>query len=300
MPAARSQARAIPWLIPTRPPTTAIPSSRAIAPRSTRLDREILERLNARAAHAKSIGALKGARPRVPARARGAGAEGAARAAMRDRFRNDAVTVHLPRGHVGVPGAGTAGRSRRTSGPPAPFARGGDETVRPVRATPCPARRSTKSSAQRRAARPTTRSCRSRTRPKARSAARSTSCARRRCRSAARSGLRIRQNLLSKAAALDDGHARLFARAVAGAVRRLARAAPAGGAADRRREQRRGGAARRSGARRRRDRRARSPRRSTACRCLPRNIEDEPNNTTRFWVLGRQAVPPPATTRRRS
>ncbi len=32
---------------------------------------------------------------------------------------------------------------------------------------------------------------------------------------------------------------------------------------------------------------------------LVAHIEDEPNNTTRFWVLGRQAVARPDATRRR-
>ena len=33
---------------------------------------------------------------------------------------------------------------------------------------------------------------------------------------------------------------------------------------------------------------------------LAPHIEDEPNNTTRFWVLGRSTVPPSGATRRRS
>ena len=37
---------------------------------------------------------------------------------------------------------------------------------------------------------------------------------------------------------------------------------------------------------------ARTPRRSTGSTSLAPHIEDEPNNTTRFWVLGRQPVPP--------
>ena len=42
------------------------------------LDREILERLNARATHAQAIGALKGGGRGVPPRARGTGALAAA------------------------------------------------------------------------------------------------------------------------------------------------------------------------------------------------------------------------------
>ena len=86
------------------------------------------------------------------------------------------------------------------------------------------------------------------------------------------------------------GDARLFARAVARAVRAVAREAPAGGAARRRREQRRGRAARRGRSRAPPRSRARTPAAIYGLAMLAPHIEDEPNNTTRFWVLGRQQV----------
>ncbi len=67
--------------------------------------------------------------------------------------------------------------------------------------------------------------------------------------------LRVQQNLLSNAAALDQVKRSLFARAVAFAVRRMAVPSPAGGAPGRRVEQCRSGTARRRRARRGGDRR---------------------------------------------
>jgi len=82
----------------------------------------------------------------------------------------------------------------------------------------------------------------------------------------------------------------VLARAIARAVRAVARAQPARGDARGRREQRRGGPPRRGGTRRSRDRR-RECRAIYGLTVLCPHIEDESNNTTRFWVLGRQQVP---------
>ena len=87
-------------------------------------------------------------------------------------------------------------------------------------------------------------------------------------------------------------HARLFARAVACAVRAVARAPSARGRARRRGEQRRGGAARRARSRAPPPSRARIAAAIYGLAVLAPHIEDEPNNTTRFWVLGSQEVPP--------
>ena len=104
--------------------------------------------------------------------------------------------------------------------------------------------------------------------------------------------LRIRQNLLSTAATIGEVDARLFARAVARPMRALARPPSARGGARRGGEQCRGGSPRGERNRRRRRSPARTPRRSTGLRVLAPHIEDVPNNTTRFWVLGRNRVPP--------
>ena len=61
-----------PW--PTGTTTASERARRAIARRSTRSTARSCAQLNARAAHAQAIGALKGERRRLPARARGAGA----------------------------------------------------------------------------------------------------------------------------------------------------------------------------------------------------------------------------------
>ncbi len=76
--------------------------------------------------------------------------------------------------------------------------------------------------------------------------------------------LRIRQNLLSTAASLARGRARLFARAVARPMRAMARPASAGGGAGRRGEQCRGGAPRRRASRARPRSPAATRRRSTS------------------------------------
>ena len=98
--------------------------------------------------------------------------------------------------------------------------------------------------------------------------------------------LRVQQNLLSERQALKDVTARLFACAVAGAVQRLACAAPARRRAHSGGVQRRGGAARREGGGA-----AAIAGEAAAERydldVLARSIEDEPNNTTRFLVLGK-------------
>ena len=216
-----------------------------------------------------------------------------ARAAARrtaGRCPNEAVAGVFRAGDVGLPRARAAAAHRlsrarraRSRTPPWP-------STSASSSKPCPARRSTRCSARPRAGRPTTRSCRSRTPPRARSAARSTSCARRRSRSAARSSCAIRQNLLSNAGDRRRRDQGLFARAVARAMRAVARAASARRAARRGGEQRRGGAPRRGRARRGGDRRRERRARSTGSPMLAPHIEDEPNNTTRFWVLGRQQV----------
>ena len=111
--------------------------------------------------------------------------------------------------------------------------------------------------------------------------------------------LRVEQNLLSKETAVERVSQDLFARAIAGAVRAMARATTGC-----RREflvSSNAEAARLA---------AQEP--GTAAIAgeiaasiyglgvLAAHIEDEPNNTTRFWVLGRQSVPPSGATRRRS
>ena len=279
------------------PPTTddhrpATPSSPRHRAAIDALDREILARLNARAAHAQAIGALKARRRRLPPRARGAGARAAAGARTAGRCPNEAVAGVFRAGDVGVPRARAAAAHRLPRSGRHVLARGGGQALRRSSSRPCRARRSTRCSARSRAGRPTTPSSRSRTRPRAPSAARSTSCARRRCRSAARSSCASRRTCCRTSAALGRGHAGLFARAVARAVRAVARAAPAAAcrASPSRATPRRRGSPPASPAPRRSP--ARSPRRSTASPMLAPHIEDEPNNTTRFWVLGRQAVPP--------
>ena len=104
--------------------------------------------------------------------------------------------------------------------------------------------------------------------------------------------LRIRQNLLSNAGAIGAGHAGLLARAIAGAVRaagsprtcRPCRASPWRATPRPRASPRPSRAPPRS--------RARIAAAIYGLDVLAPHIEDEPNNTTRFWVLGRQAVPP--------
>ena len=103
--------------------------------------------------------------------------------------------------------------------------------------------------------------------------------------------LRIRQNLLSNAATIEEvtrvySHAQSLAQCVQWLARHLPQAA-----ARRRREQRGGCAPRGGGAGGRRRSPAKSRPRSTGLGVLAPHIEDEPNNTTRFWVLGSQAVP---------
>ena len=219
------------------------------------LDREILARLNERAAHAQAIGALKGG--------------GAAY-----RPEREAQVLRAPAGGEPgpLPNEAVAGIFRQVMsaclaleqtlriaylGPAGTFSHAAvGKHFGAVRRRACRARRSTTCSARPRAGRPTTPSCRSRIRPRARSAARSTSCARptlvdlRRDQAA-----RPAEPAVERAATLDDDHARLFARAVARAVRAVARAhlpavpRVAGG------EQRRGRAPRRGRAGRRGDRR---------------------------------------------
>ena len=99
--------------------------------------------------------------------------------------------------------------------------------------------------------------------------------------------LRIRQNLLSTAARMRRRREGLFARAVARAVRAVARPAPARVP----RASRSRATPRRRGSRRPKPgpprSPARTPRRSTGSTSSRRTSRTSPNNTTRFWVLGR-------------
>ena len=269
--------------------TTATARSCRIAPRSTRSTAEILER--AERARGARAGDRRARRPRrrVPARARGAGARAAAGSETADRCPNEAVAGvfrqvmsaclaleqtlrdRLPRSRRHVL---ATPRSRGISGSSST-------------AVPCATIDDVFRAAE--SGRPTTRSCPSRIRPRARSAARSISCARRRSRSAARSSCGSSRTCCptahARSATIDEG---LLARAVARAVRAVARAASARGA--------------RASPWRATPKRRASPLRSRAppaiagenaaaiygSTSLAPHIEDEPNNTTRFWVLGRQ------------
>ena len=185
----------------------------------------------------------------------------------------------VPAGDVGVPRARAAAAHRLSRARRARSRTRRWPSTSASSSRPSPARRSTRCSARSRAGRPTTPWCRSRTRPRARSAARSTSCARRRCRSAARSSCASTQNLLANVGGARRGDQGLLARAVARAVRAVARAAPARRAARSRSRAtpRRRGSPPPSPARRRSP--ARSPRRSTASRCSRRTSRTSP--TTR-------------------
>ena len=112
--------------------------------------------------------------------------------------------------------------------------------------------------------------------------------------------LRIQQNLLAKASRSTRVTQGLFARAIARAMRAVAGAPSALGAARRRwrATPKRRASPRRSRARRRLP--ATRRQRSIGLDVLAAHIEDEPNNTTRFWVLGRHAGRARARTKPRS
>ena len=169
--------------------------------------------------------------------------------------------------------------------------RGRRQALRQLRRMRCRARRSTTCSARSRAGRPTTRSCRSRTRPRARSAARSISCADdrsvdlRRGQAARPAEPAVECAARSATVTSVYSHAQSLAQCVQWLAQHLPgvpRIAVASNAE----------AARLAAAEagRRRDRRRERGARSTDSRSLAPHIEDEPNNTTRFWVLGRQQV----------
>ena len=98
--------------------------------------------------------------------------------------------------------------------------------------------------------------------------------------------LRVHQNLMSKSRFAQENRARLFACAIAGAVPPVAEPQPARRRAHSRGEQCRGGAPGRAGRRLLRPSPAISPSQRYGLKLLARNIEDDPNNTTRFLVLG--------------
>ena len=158
--------------------------------------------------------------------------------------------------------------------------RGGRRSTSARSSKRCRSRRSTRCFARSRAGRPTTPSCRSRTRPRARSGARSTSCARPTLSICGEVKLRISQNLLSNAGALGAVTQRLFARAVARAMRAMARAASAAAcraSRSRATPRPRGSPPREAG--RRGDRRRECRRRSTGSRSSRRTSRTSP--TTR-------------------
>ena len=245
-----------------------------------------------RARHAQAIGALKSGgaayRPEREAQVLSRLAIRQSRtAAERSGHR------HLPRGDVGVPRARADAARRVSRSAGNVFATRRSESIsaqfvdmRTVRDD----RRGVPRGRER--DRPTTRSFRSRIRPKARSGARSISCSRRRFSICGEMKLRIRQNLLvdARRASAEVTCVYSHAQSLAQCVQWLARHLPgvprvAGG------EQRRGRAARGSRAGRRRDRRRERRGASTGSTILAPHIEDEPNNTTRFWVLGKPARP---------
>ena len=229
------------------------------------LDREILERLNARAKHAQAIGTLKGGVAYRPERE----AQVLARlqAANRDRFRtrrwHGSSARRCPRAWPSSRRCAwaTSVRRERSRTKPSGSTSGSWSTCSPTR-------RSTTCSARRRAARPITPSFRSRTRRRAPSGGRSISCSRRRSRSVARSGCASARTCCPPATSIGRHHERLFASAIARAMRAVAGATPAQCGAHTGCEQRGGRPARRRRARigchcrreRRRDLRAQRPR----------------------------------------
>ena len=98
----------------------------------------------------------------------------------------------------------------------------------------------------------------------------------------------MQQNLLVKEKSIEGSEAGLFASAVARAVQRLARRRTCPGAsASRSASNAEARAARGEGEGRGGDRRPSSPASATGSTCCARSIEDAPDNTTRFLVLGK-------------
>jgi chorismate mutase-like protein len=149
------------------------------------LDHEILERLNARAAHAQAIGAIKGHgvayRPereaQVLARLQSTNRGPLSNEAVAGVFRQVMSACLALEKTLRISYLGPAGTFSHDAVAP---------SLRDSSSKPSPARPSTMSSGQPRAGRRITPSSPSRTPRKARSAARSISCARRRSRSVAR------------------------------------------------------------------------------------------------------------------
>ena len=227
------------------------------------LDREILERLNARAAHAQAIGAIKGHgvayRPEREAQVLARLQVGKPRTAVERGGRG-----RLPAGDVGVPRARADAARSPISVPPARSRTTRSPGISGSSSKRCRARRSTTCSAPAESGQtdhavvPVENSsegaigrtldlmCQTPL----------TICGEIR--------LRIRQNLLSTATRDRRDREGLLARAIARAMRAVARAASARRRARRRGEQRRGGAPRRCASQDRRRSPARTPRRSTA------------------------------------
>ena len=173
-----------------------------------------------------------------------------------------------------------------TSAPRAPSASRRCASISAARSRRCRAPRSTRRSAARVGRRAVRRGAggeldRRRGRPHARPAARHAAAHLRRGRAA-----RAAEPAVPQRRALTAIKKHLLARAVARAVQRLAGAEPAAAPSACRWPP----TPRRRSARRRRRARRRSPARrrasATASRCWRARIEDEPNNTTRFLVLG--------------